>query len=452
MNPYPVRSAPGISRRTFLRTATAAAAAPLVLPSGLRAASPNGKLAHACIGVTRMGGTDLKNFQQHDGLRIVALCDVDSKHLATAAKLVPGARLYADWRELLAKEGDRVDSVNVTTPDHMHFPIAMEVLRRRKHLHLQKPMCHDLDEVRTLVETAARTDVVTQLGTQHASETGDRMVVEMLRNRVVGRVEHVILCSTRPAPNRIRGPRPPQGAPPPQELDWDKWIGTAPMRPYAPGVYHPAAWRGWQDFGTSWIADMGTHLFDATWRAFDLKAPASVVAEVEESWKASPGRRAENWPQAEHVAWTFPGGPLTDGRPLTVEWFDGEMLPPADVRALVPIDPYPKEAALWIGTEGVMLQIIGSGPLLYPAEKFKDVPRPKPEPRNHTHHYVDACLGRATTESHLAQTGPTAEAILLATIAVRCFGHPLTWDPAGMKIGGCAEAQAMVRRAYRTGW
>jgi predicted dehydrogenase len=224
------------------------------------------------------------------------------------------------------------------------------------------------------------------------------------------------------------------------------------MRPYAPDVYHPAAWRGWQDFGTSWIADMGTHLLDATWRGFDLKAPASVVAEVEESWKASQGRRAENWPQAEHVTWTFPGGTLTDGRPLTVEWFDGEMLPPADVRAMVPIDPYPKEAALWIGTEGVMLQIIGSGPLLYPAEKFKDRPRPKPEPRNHTHHYVDACLGLAKTESHFAQTGPTAEAILLATIAVRCFGHTLTWNPAGMKIGGCAEAQGMLRRTYRSGW
>lgn len=451
MNRTPARACAPLSRRRFLGAA-AAAAAPLILPSGLRAASPNGKLAHACIGVTRMGGNDLKNFQQHERVQIVALCDVDAQHLETAAELVPGARLYADWRELFEKEGDRIDSVNVTTPDHMHFPIAMEALKRRKNLHLQKPMCHDLSEVRKLTETAARAGVVTQLGTQHASETGDRMTVELLHSGAIGKIRRVVLCSTRPAPNRIRGPRPAAGEAPPPHLNWDLWIGNAPMRPYAPEIYHPAAWRGWQDFGTSWVADMGTHLIDATWRGLGLKAPASVVAEVEEAWKTDAPRRADNWPQAEHVTWTFPGGPLTADDTLPVEWFDGEMLPPPDVRALVPVDPYPKEASLWIGTDGVMLQIIGSGPMLYPAEKFKALPRPKPEPRNHTHHYVDACLGLAKTTAHFAQTGPTAETILLGTIALRCPGQRLTWDSAAMKIGGSAEAERYLRRAYRAGW
>ncbi|HPM80640.1 MAG TPA: Gfo/Idh/MocA family oxidoreductase, partial [Candidatus Anammoximicrobium sp.] len=249
------------SRRRFLGGIAAGAfAAPFILPSGLRAASPNSKLCHACIGVTRMGGNDLKNFQQHERVQIVALCDVDAQHLATAAKLVPDARRYADWRELYDKEGDKIDSVNVTVPDHMHFPIAYTAVRRGKHLYCQKPMCHDLAEVRTLTEAAVKSGIVTQLGTQFASSIGDRMTQQLISSGAIGKIKHVYLCSNREAPNRVRGPRPATSEQPPPHLNWDLWIGTAPMRPYAPDTYHPAKWRGWLDFGTSWCADMGCHI------------------------------------------------------------------------------------------------------------------------------------------------------------------------------------------------
>ena len=266
---------------------------------------------------------------------------MDAKNLELAAKIVPSARLYTDWRELFEKEGDKIDSVNVTTPDHMHFPIAFTALQRGKHLYCQKPMCHDLAEVRVLAEAATKKGVITQLGTQFVSGIGDRMTVQFIKSGVIGKVKHVYLCSNRAAPNRLGGPRPLNGEKPPPYLNWDQWIGTAPMRPYVPDTYHPAKWRAWQDFGTSWCADMGCHILDATWRGLNLKAPSSIVAEVEDSWKNSPERRAENWPQSEHVTWTFPGNELIDGKELVVEWFDGAFYPPREVRELYYGKKYP---------------------------------------------------------------------------------------------------------------
>lgn len=453
MHPQQQLSGRTLSRRRFLGSVAASTfAAPFILPSGLRAASPNSKLCHACIGVTRMGGNDLKNFQQHERVQIVALCDVDSQHLESAAKLVPDARRYADWRELFDQEGDMIDSVNVTVPDHMHFPIAYTAVRRGKHLYCQKPMCHDLAEVRTLTEAAVKSGIVTQLGTQFASSIGDRMTQQLISSGAIGKIKHVYLCSNREAPNRVRGPRPATSEPPPSHLNWDLWIGTAPMRPFAPDTYHPAKWRGWLDFGTSWCADMGCHILNATWRGLNLKAPTTVVAEVEESWKNSPDRLADNWPQSEHVTWTFPSNDLIAGPELTVEWFDGAMLPPREARALSPTGKYPLEAALLVGTEGAILHQHTAGPQLLPKEKYQTYERPKPAPRDHYRHFVDACLGGEKTEANFAQTGPMTEAILLGTVAIRCFGQQLTWDAAAMRFPNCPDAERCLKRQYRDGW
>ena len=453
MRPQRHSPAAAVSRRRFLYGAAAAACgAPFILPAGVRAASPNGKLCHACIGVTRMGHNDLKNFQDYDRVQIVALCDVDTQHLEEAAKLVPNARLYTDWRELFEKEGDKIDSVNVTVPDHMHFPIAYTAVQRGKHVYCQKPMCHDLTEVRTLTQAAVKKGIVTQLGTQFASSIAERMAVQLIQNGAIGKIKHVYLCSNREAPNRVKGPRPAKGEDPPSYLNWDLWIGTAPLRPYAPDTYHPAKWRGWLDFGTSWCADMGCHILDATWRGLGLKAPSTVVAEVEESWKNSPERRADNWPQSEHVTWTFPGNELIEGSELTVEWFDGEMLPPKEARDLSPTGKYPLEAALLIGTEGAMLHQHGAGPQLLPKEKYETYERPKPPPRDHYRHFVDACLGGEKTEASFAQTGPMTETILLGTVAIRCFGQQLQWDPSAMRFPNCPDAERYLKRQYRDGW
>jgi predicted dehydrogenase len=429
--------------------------APFAFRAGRGATSPNGKVQHACIGTGGMGVGDLENFRQHPRVEIVALCDVDETMMKAAAAKVPGVRLYRDWRELLAQEGNKVDSLNVTVPDHMHFPIAYSAIQTGKHVYVQKPMCHDVAEVRALTEAAAKKQVLTQLGTQLASMAGDRTTVQWLREGVVGKVKHLYLSANRPGAvenYRPLGPRPAHGGKPPANLDWNLWLGTAPERPFVPDIYHPVKWRGWLDFGTGWSGDIGCHIFDAVWKGLGLQSPASVVARVQESWKNSSERRADTWPQANHIAWTFPGNALTAGDELTVEWFDGEFWAPKEIRALYSVEDYPTESAMVIGEQGALLNPLGSTPLLLPEERFKDVKRPKFDNRNHYHHFVDAILGGERCESHFGQTGPMTEAILLGTVAVRLPGTRLTWDAKAMRVPNSAEAHALLKRKYRAGW
>lgn len=450
-----------LTRRQFLSHATVALTAALAAAraSGKpvpRAIGQDGKLQHSCIGVGGMGWNDFENFRQHPRVQIVALCDVDADHLAKALKVLPEARTYRDWRELLAAEGDRIDSVNVTVPDHMHFPIAHAAIAQGKHVYCQKPMCHDVAEVRALTQAARKYGVVTQLGTQFASGIGDRQAVQLLRQGVIGRIQHAYLCSNRPGAEmyRLAGPRPAAGAASPANLDWELWLGNAPERPYVPDIYHPTKWRSWQDFGTGWSGDIGCHIFDAVWKGLELQPCTSVVAEVQESWKNSPERRSDTWPQGNHITWTFPGNEHIAGRELIVEWFDGAFYPPADIRRLYSDDlkEYPAESAMLIGTEGALLLPHQYPPVLLPEAKFKSVKLPELPRRNHYHHFADACLGGEMCESHFTQTGPMTETILLGTVAIRLAGQRLDWDHARMRVTNCREAASLLKRHYRKGW
>ncbi|MFO1491864.1 MAG: Gfo/Idh/MocA family oxidoreductase [Kiritimatiellia bacterium] len=422
-----------------------------------RVCSPNARLQHACVGVGGMGGVDLSHFLGNPDVQVVALCDVDRNILDAAAKQAPGARLYTDWREMLAAEGDRVDSVNVAVPDHMHAAIELPALRSGKHVYGQKPLAHDVTECRALARAARKAGVVTQLGTQAASGNGDRAAVRFLREGVIGRIKRVILFSNRPGAEgyRLAGPRPAQGSPAPGNLSWDLWLGTAPERSFSPGIYHPGIWRCWLDFGTGWSGDIGCHIFDAVWKGLGLTAPRTVKAEVQESWVASPERRADVWPQANHITWVFPGNALTAGADLMVEWMDGGYLPEGDLQELMKsgrIDAASYEGSLVLGTEGAMMLPNGSGPILLPHEKFAGVARPNPKGPDHYERFVIACRGGEMTESHFEQTGPMAEAILRGTVAARVPGTVLQWDARRMRIPNSDEAQRLLRRTYRPGW
>jgi predicted dehydrogenase len=444
-----------LSRRKFLAmAATASVAVPSILSASAKTSSPKAKLNHACIGVGGMGAGDLQQFKKHQNVEIVALCDVDEIRLKKAAEAVPGARTYTDWREMFKVEGKNIQSVNVTVPDHNHFVIAMAAIRAGKHVYCQKPMCHDVAEVRALTKAAVKAGVVTQLGTQVASTIGDRTAVHWIKEGVIGKIKHAYLCSNRPgavAKYRLVGPRPAEGQQPPTHLHWENWIGTAPMRPYAPDIYHPAIWRTWQDFGTGWSGDIGCHIFDAVWKGMGLTPPKSVIAEVQKSWQESPERNTDTWPQGDHITWVFPGNNMTESSELTLEWFDGEFYPPQEVRALFSVENYPAESAMLIGTEGALLIPHGGFPVLLPVSKFKDHKPPVLEERNHYHHFVDACLGGGKTESHFAQSGPMTEAILLGTIAIRVPGQLLEWDAKKMRFRNYPAAEKFLRRKYRKG-
>jgi predicted dehydrogenase len=402
-----------------------------------------------------MGWSDLQKFREHPNVQIVAICDVDANNLKKASGVLPDARTYSDWRELLSKEGDRIDSVNVTVPDHNHFPIAFEAIRNRKHVYCQKPMCHDVAEVRVLTQAAVKYGVITQLGTQIASHKGDRIAVQLLKDGAIGKVRHAYLCSNRPGAvenYRPVGPRPPEGQAPPAHLNWEIWLGTAPVREYAPDIYHPTLWRGWQDFGTGWSGDIGCHIFDAVWKGVGMKPPRSVTAEVQKSWQESPERRSDNWPQGDHITWMFPGTDLTDSDVLPLEWFDGEFYPPQEIRALYTGGEYPAESAMLIGTDGALLIPHDGIPVLLPQDKFINYKVPEFESGNHYESFVVACLGGPKTESHFAQTGPMTEAILLGTVAIREPGILLEWDTVKMKFPNYGDADKYLRRSYRKGW
>lgn len=436
-------------------SAATAAVTPSLLLKSFATTTPDRNLKHACIGVGGMGMHDLQNFKSHPKVQIVAICDVDENNLKKAAEILPDARTYTDWRELLAKEKNNIDSVNVTVPDHNHFIIAYSAIQLGKNVYCQKPLCHDVEEIRVLTIAAVNAGIVTQLGTQVAATAGDRIGVQWIKEGIIGKVKHAYLCSNRPGATeayRLVGPRPIHGQAPPANLNWEIWVGTAPMRPYVPGIYHQTKWRAWQDFGTGWSGDIGCHIFDPVWKGLGLQTPRSVVAEVQKSWQNSPERRADTWPQSNHITWKFPGNDLTASDDLSLEWFDGEFYPPEEVRALYSVEKYPAESSMLIGTEGALLIPHQGTPVLLPENKFKDHKLPQMDEQNHYHNFVNACLGGPKTKSHFAQTGPMTEAIILGTVAIRVPGTLLEWDSVNMKFPNYSLAEKYLRRTYRNGW
>ena len=177
----------------------------------------------------------------------------------------------------------------------------------------------------------------------------------------------------------------------------------------------------------------------------------SVTAKVQQSWADSPARRADTWPQSDHITWKFPEADNTDGE-LTIEWFDGNFFPPEDIRKMSEVKTYPHESAMLIGTKGALLLRHGGGPRILPSSRFPGYKYPKIPGRNHYHHFLDACLGGEMAESNFGVTGPLTETILLGTVAIRVPDKLLRWDAPAMKIPNSSEAQRLLRRTYRRGW
>ena len=457
-------AAPGRwSRRQFLQTAAIGGfVAPFLL--SCRTARParaaNGKLNHACIGVGGTGWGDLLELAKDPRVEIVAMCDVDANTLASAAGLLTGARQYSDWRELLRKEGNQVDSVSISVPDHMHFAIAWSAIQLGKHVYCQAPLCHDVAEVRALSNAALARNVVTQVGNGTDFSANEPQALRWLEEGRIGKVTHAYLCSNGSAARdvtlRLRGPRPAVTQLPPPSLRWDLWLGTAPARPYAPEVYHPKRWRSWQDFGTGWLGEAGGQLFSAFWKWLELQSPLTIRAEVQDSWRNSIERLRDTWPQSCHVSWLFPANNKVLGQELLLEWFDGEFTPSEQVRKIISPDPaaFPAECALLIGTEGsLLIPPAVLPPRLFPAAKFKNVqPQSTPTTRNSIQEFVAACFGRPRTGSSFDQVAPQTEAMLLGTAAVRLPDKNLEWDSARLCFKNEPQASGFLRRSYRDGW
>ena len=437
-----------MKRREFLKTVGGTAAA-LAVAGPAAAAAPSvrvgrvvpadQKLNVACVGVGGMGGGDVGGVS---GENIVALCDVDLARAQGSFNRFPNAKRYKDFRKMLIEMDDQIDAVTVSTPDHMHFPIAMMAMEMGKHVLVQKPMAHTVWEAREMTLAARRHKVATQMGIQRHSIEGIRLLHEWIDAGAIGAVREVHLWTNRPIwPQGID--RPMDSHPVPETLDWNSWLGTAPKRPYHPD-YAPFKWRGWWDFGCGALGDMACHIMDAAYWSLDLGFPDTIEAE-------SSGANEETAPKSSVITYQFPARGKRPGVKLV--WYDGGKMPERPEELEEGRDlPGGIGGQLFIGDKGkIMADGYCSGPRLIPETKMQAFERPpKTIPRSPGHYqeWIAACKGGAPAGANFNYSGPFTEMVMLGNLAVRT-GKLIKWDKDRLRCTNVPEANKYVRHPYR---
>ncbi len=428
-----------LSRRDFLQKSVGGAAlagftiVPRHVLGGADYTPPSEKVNVAAIGMGTRGPQVIREMENHN---IVALCDVDSKFLTRASIRYDKAKTYSDYRSMLDQEDKNIDAAVVATPDHHHAIATMAALKAGKHVYCEKPMAHNVAEVRKMTEAARESGLATQLGTGAHSGYNYRSMVALVKAGMIGEVKEVhCWCDQAWAP----GDRPKHGPPTPEHLKWDLWLGPAAVRPFHP-TYHPHGWRNWWDFGNGRLGDMGCHMIDLPFSALDLKYPLTVEAE-----SSGPAHK-ESSPRWLISKWTFPA--RGDLPPVELTWYDGGKRPPLQNEHNMPDWP---EATIFVGSQGMLIADYGRFKL-YPEDKFAHVARPRiPQGLSHADDWLTACKTGGSTGCRFDYSGPLTETVLLGTIAYR-MGQKLEWDPLKLEITNCPEANQLVRRAYREGW
>jgi predicted dehydrogenase len=430
------------TRRTFLKSSFAAT---LGFPAILSAQNPNSNLQIVGVGCDGKGLSDLKEVGSHERVTYVGFCDVDSARFSKIDQLFPGVPHHADFREMFSKLGSAFDAVVISTPDHMHAAIAMAAMRMGKHVYCQKPLTHTVWEARQLRLQAIKSRVRTQMGNQIHSASEYRTGVKLLRDGVIGKILAVHSWQRNGGNGYTKLTAPPASGIAPESLNWELWLGVAPLREYAPDVYHPFKWRDWQEVGGGTMGDFGCHILDPVVTALGLGSPMSVRADNE-------GFNGHTWPSAETVHYVFPGTNYTKGPTLPVTWYDGGRLPDAALAQLPAGQELAKAGSIFIGEGGVLMQPHVGMPQLFPVEKFSSFQIEKQPAGNHYHAWVDAVLAGTETSDNFDYAGPLTEAVLLGNVATRIPGVTLEWDAAAMRLPGHPEAERFLRRKYREGW
>ncbi|MBN2090420.1 Gfo/Idh/MocA family oxidoreductase [candidate division KSB1 bacterium] len=446
-----------MGRRKFIELSGAATASFFIMPrhvlGGKGYIAPSDKLNIAGIGVGGMGAADLKDLQTEN---IVALCDVDWARAAGTFQLFPKAKRHKDFRIMLEKQKD-IDAVVVATPDHVHAMASMTAIKLGKHVYCEKPLTYTVAEARKITLAAREAKVATQMGNQGHAMEEIRLLCEWIWAGAIGPIHEIHAWTPHPVwPQGME--RPPETPPVPDTLDWDLWLGPAPYRPYHP-AYLPMLWRGWWDFGTGGLGDMGCHIFDPIYWAMKLCPPISVEASasifVKEPLNWNKVRNTETYPQASIVYYHFPA--RDEMPPLKLIWYDGGLMPERPEE----LEPGRKMGdqyggALYIGEKGKILT--GShgarGIRIIPEEKMKAFKRPpKTIPRSigHRQEWIAACKGGTPGGTNFEYSGPLSEMVLLGNIALRT-GEKLHWDSEKMEFTNSAEANQYLHRQYREGW
>lgn len=435
---------PSQNRRSFLQTTVAGSAAALSasLYASHSEAKPSRsmleKLNIACIGTANRAGDDLQGVIDEN---IVAIVDVDSKYLNTAKamltekkKLEP--RCYDDYREMIIAEGDKIDAVVVGTADHHHAPASIRAIRAGKHVYCEKPLTHTVFESRLIARTAAEKGVATQLGTQIHAGNNYRRVAEIIKAGVIGDVTEVHVWVGKAWGG---GERPAKADPVPETLNWDIWLGPAPERPFVNGLYHPANWRRWWDFGQGTLGDMACHYMDLPFWALDLRHPTRCEAE-------GPPMHPETCPEGLIVRYDFPARGTMPALKFT--WYDGNLIP-----RKVAGQPVPSDGVMFVGKDGMMFADYTKYKL-FPADKFSGFTPPKetiPNSIGHHAEWIKACKDGSPTTCNFDYSGALTEAVLLGNVSYR-IGKPIEWDAENLVAKNAPEAAKLINKEYRAGW
>ena len=448
------------TRRDFIKTSAAAGAGVWVAGGTTAKASlsANEEINFACIGIGGKGSSDSQSANDHGN--VVAVCDIDDNTLDGSRDKFPKAKMYNDFRKMLEENDDSIDAVTVSTPDHTHAVATLMAMKMGKHAFCQKPLTHSIEEARVLGEAARDGKLVTQMGNQGTAENCLRLSAAHIRNGVVGTVTEAHIWTNRPVWPQSLGLKVKEVTPPPAHVHWNEWIGPARMRPYSPEI-HPFKWRGFWEFGTGALGDMACHTLNMSFMALDLFNPTSVVAETAE-------HDGNMYPKSSKITFQFPE---YNGRPaLTMYWYDGGELPPAELLEGCPGQknakgkerPY-SSAALVVGDKGKFYspgdyggEVRNTGLITEEGftrqDKIADQPEYVRSPGHFTE-FANAIKGEGEAVSAFpTYAGPLTETILLGNLAV-WSGEMVEWNAETMEAANATdEINRIVRHEYHNGY
>lgn len=408
---------------------------PLILPQGI----PKGdKIRFAAIGIGGKGSSDTAD-AANSGV-LVAFAEVDANTRGDGVKKYPGATAFVDYRVMLDRMGKDIDAVTVSTPDHNHAAASSMAMRMGKHVFCQKPLTRTVYEARRLAELARKHKVATQMGNQGTARDDLRNAAAFLKSGGLGVVKEVHCWTDRCGGWWPQGVPRPDSKPVPKNVDWDVWLGPAPVRDYADG-YHPFAWRGWWDFGSGALGDIGCHQMNLPFMALDLRDPMAIQAQTS-------GNNRESYPNWSIVTYEF--GERKGRAPVKLFWYDGGKKPPAE---LVPEWKYTPNGSIFVCEKGILYteseygfnaKLAGGQPV--PAMEFEHSP-------GHFQEWVEAIKGGKPAHSNMPDySGPLTEMVVLGNLAVWADGPRLEWDARRLAVKGTSEFDGLIKPTYRPGW
>lgn len=468
-----------MKRRSFLKKSAAAGAAFTIVPSyvlGGIHTPPSDTLYMAAIGVGGRGSGVVRELAETGKVKFVALCDVDDERAAQTYAAHPNAKRYRDFRKVIDNHMSSIDAFAVATPDHTHAVISLPFMRANKHAYVEKPLTHNIYEARLMAKVAKEQGIVTQMGNQGASGDGIRQAQEWINAGVIGKVNRVDCWTNRPVwPQGFK--HITEGEPVPDSLGWDLWLGPAAMRPYNSN-YLPFKWRGFWDFGTGAMGDMGCHIMETPFKTLKLGFPYEAEASCTTIWSGDfvEADYSEACPPSSIVRLKFDSKEHGD---VSLNWYDGGIMP--DLPPELGDNEEPGGSgggSIFYGSEGIMItDTYSMNPRLLPAERMNDFTPPAPTIKRvtagHAGEFVEACMNKKETSSPFSYGGPLTEAVLMGNLAIKAFQYKtlkegkkagdwdpynypgrrtIKWDGENMKVTNYDYANNWVKRDYRSGW